>query len=354
MKETPHTETSWYMNKTLLSPILGEDEQTQAFAELAAAQHALRTHLHKCAEVAGHILNRARAAASGRQGSKNETKKFFHPDGPTEKKLRDCAHPADQESLSKALHALGGKQALYSECAGLARNVRTEKEALAPQTTEDSMETYHAQLSALEAVYIKKRNQLVTSNLRLVAAVVKKLRLQSMDFEDLMQQGAISLQKAVESFDPSKGVRFSTYAVPVIQGDLIRAMENLSHEVRIPNHLWVKMRRYNRTQEKLCMVLGRTPSHVEIAQELGIPVLEAAQLQQYQWAPVSLDAPHGPSDEGLSLGDFLMDPNAQIPGGESCAHHECSALHSEKRELTDTAVMQGLALYGVSPRREAA
>jgi hypothetical protein len=187
----------------------------------------------------------------------------------------------------------------------------------------------------LESAYIEKRNKLVTSNLRLVAAVVKKLRLRSMDWEDLMQQGAISLQKAVESFDPSKGVRFSTYAVPVIKGDLVRAMENLSHEVRIPNHLWVKIRKYNRTQEELCMVLGRTPSHVEVALELGIPVLEAARLEQYQWAPLSLDAPHGQADEGMSLGDFLMDHSAQIPGEESCAHHEWSVRDLNALDLMD-------------------
>jgi DNA-directed RNA polymerase sigma subunit (sigma70/sigma32) len=354
MKENHHTENSWYMSRTLLRPVLAEDEQAQAFAALAAAQYALRTHLHQCAEVATHILNKASEAASGRQGSKNEAKKFFQPGGPTQKKLRDCVHPANQEFLSTALHALGGKQALYSECAGLARSVRMEKEALAPQAGGDSKETYLAQLSALESAYIEKRNKLVTSNLRLVAAVVKKLRLQSMDWEDLMQQGAISLQKAVESFDPSKGVRFSTYAVPVIKGDLVRTMENLSHEVRIPNHLWVKIRKYNRTQEELCMVLGRTPSHVEVALELGIPVLEAARLEQYQWAPLSLDAPHGQADEGMSLGDFLMDHSAQIPGEESYAHHECSVRDLNALDLMDPGAFSRDAWDGGSPRREAA
>jgi DNA-directed RNA polymerase sigma subunit (sigma70/sigma32) len=354
MKEKHHTENSWHMNRTLLSPILGEEEQTQAFAALAAAQYALRTHLHQCAEVATHILTKASEAASGRQGSKNEAKKFFQPEGPTQKKLRDCVHPANLEFLSTALHALGGKQALYSECAGLARGVRMDKEALAPQVGENSKETYQAQLSTLESAYIEKRNKLVASNLRLVAAVVKKLRLQSMDWEDLMQQGAISLQKAVESFDPSKGVRFSTYAVPVIKGDLIRAMENLSHEVRIPNHLWVRIRKYNRTQEELCMVLGRPPSHVEVALELGIPVQEAARLEQYQWDPVSLDAPHGQSEEGMSFGDFLMDHGAQIPGEEWSAHHECSVSHSDALEWMDSSVFPKDAGDGVSPRREAA
>ena len=354
MKANHHTENSWYMNTISLSPILEETEQTQAFAELAAAQYALRTHLHGCAEVASHILDKARAAASGRQGSKNEAKKFFHLGGPTEKKIRDCTQPVNQEFLSKALHALGGKQALYSECAGLARNARAEKKTLTPQTTEDSSEAYHERLKTLETAYIKKRNFLVTRNLRLVAAVIKKLRFQSMDWEDLLQHGAISLQKAVESFDSSKGVKFSTYAFPVIKGDLIRAMENFGHEVRIPNHLWVKIRQYNRTQEELCIVLGRTPSHVEVALELGIPVWEAARLEQYQWDPVSLDAPHGQSEEGMSFGDFLMDHCAQIPGEGSCADYECGAPHSEAFDLMEPSCLSKHAGDGGSPRREAA
>jgi DNA-directed RNA polymerase sigma subunit (sigma70/sigma32) len=354
MRETHHVETSWYMNKTILHPILEEDEQAQAFAELAAAQDALRTHLHGCAEVATHILIKAKAAASGRQGSKNEAKKFFHTGGPTEKKLRDCTQPANQESLSTALHALGGKQALYSECAGIARNARAEKVPLAPQAKEGSRETYQAQLKTLENAYIKKRNFLVTRNLRLVAAVISKLRLQSMDWEDLLQHGAISLQKAVESFDSSKGAKFSTYAFPVIKGDLIRAMENFGHEVRIPNHLWVKIRQYNRTQEELCIALGRPPSHVEVALELGIPVQEAARLGQYQRGPVSLDAPHGQSEEGMSFGDFLMDHGAQIPGEGSCADYECGAPHSDALEWMEPSVFPKDAGDGVSPRREAA
>lgn len=348
------TEDSWYMNRISLAPILEEAEQTQAFAALAAAQYALRTHLHGCAEVAIHILNKAKAAASGRQGSKNEAKKFFHPAGPTENKLRDCAQSRDQESLSKALHALGGKQALYSECAGLARSACAENKSLTPQARQGLRETYHAQLKALETACIQKRNFLVTRNLRLVAAVIQKLRLQSMDWEDLLQHGAISLQKAVESFDSSKGVKFSTYAVPVIKGDLLRAMENFGQEVRIPNHLWVKIRRYNRTQEELCSVLGRTPSHVEVALELGIPFQEAAQLQQYQWDTVSLDAPYGQSEEGMTLGDFLMDHNAQIPGEEWSVHHECGVTHSDALEWMEPSVFTKDAGDGVSPRREAA
>lgn len=314
------------MQKTSLSPALGKQEQAQGFAAFAAARHALRTHLHECNEVAGHILTRARAAASGEEGCRNDAKKFFQQEGPTEEKLQACSQAASQEELSSVLHELGGKQALYSECLELAR---------APQSEVDSRAAYLKKLRSLNKDYITKRNHLVEGNLRLVAAVIKKLQIHSMPWEDLLQYGAISLQKAVEAFKPSRGVQFSTYAIPVIRGDLIRAMENFSHEMRLPNHIWVKIRNYNRVQGKLSMILERTPTHVEMALEMGIPVKEALQLEQYQWTPVSLDAPRGEQEDGMSLLDILVDQNTQLPGGGSSAYQEFIAPYTEGLDFVE-------------------
>jgi RNA polymerase sigma factor (sigma-70 family) len=308
---------------------LGEEEQAQAFAALAEARHALRTHLHGCKEVVSHILTRAKDAVSGGKGAKKEAKRFFHSKGPTPQKLQDCSHPANQEALSTALHALGGKQALYSECAKLAKTVRSPRKEQSPQPELDCSTAYLKQLKALEAGYLQRQGHLVVCNLRLVAAVIKKLQIQSLPWEDLLQHGAISLQKAVEYFNPSKGTKFSTYAVPVIRGDLIRAMENFSTEVRIPSHVWEKMRNYNKVESDFVFVLGRAPSPAEVALEMGITLQEAVQLQQYQWAPVSLDAPTGAQGEGIPMGDTLRDHTNQIPGSESSAYQECIAPYAD-------------------------
>jgi RNA polymerase sigma factor (sigma-70 family) len=315
------------MQKTSLSPALGKQEQALAFAAFAAAQQALRTHLHECNEVAGHILTRARAAASGEAGSRNDARKFFQSEGPTEEKLQACSQAANQEELSSALHDLGGKQALYSECLELAR---------APQPEVDSKAAYLKKLKSLNRDYITKRSHLVEGNLRLVAAVIKKLNLQSMPWEDLMQYGAISLQKAVESFNPFKNCSFSTYAVPVVRGDLIRAMENFSHQMRLPNHVWVKARQYNRVMEELSLILERTPSYVEMALEMGIPLEEALQLEQYQcWNPVSLDAPQGDQEDGMSLLDTLVDQNTQLPWGGSSEYQELTTPYAEELDFVE-------------------
>ena len=252
-----------------------------------------------------------------------------------------------------ALHRLGGKQALYAECSKLAKKIRSQKKTPPVNSEKDPGEDYLRQLKALEAVYIKVRSHLVAGNLRLVAAVLKKLSISSMPWEDLMQHGAISLQKAVESFDPTKKVRFSTFGVPVIRGDLIRALENFSNEIRKPSHVWVKMRSYNKVENELCFVLGRAPSIEEMAVELGITVQEAMQLQECQWAPVSLDAPRGEQEEGIPLGETLADPTTQFPGRESSGYHKFISPHAAEFDCVEHNVLKRYAGDGDSEGMEA-
>lgn len=156
--------------------------------------------------------------------------------------------------------------------------------------------------------------------LRLAASVITKMSVQTMDFEDLMQHGAIGVQKAVEGFDPSQCTKFSTYAVPVIRGEIIRTLENFSHEVRLPSHVWTKMREYRAVEEKLTLRFGRAPTRAEIASQMGVTVQEAVQIQQYQWDPISLASPIGSPEDNLTLEDTLIDYDAQIPGEDLWDH----------------------------------
>lgn len=307
MTKKHSNEDSWYMQKTSLSPALGRQEQERAFEAFAAARYALRTHIHET--MGSYILTRAQAAVSGESG---KDKKLFQREGPTEGKLQVCFQAASQEELSSALHELGGKQALYKECMELIKQGKAGE----AQTDLDGKVLYLMKLRALNKDYIAKRNDLVTGNLRLVASVIKELNILSLAWEDLLQSGAISLQKAVEAFNPSRGVQFSTYAVPVVRGDLIRILENFGHQIRLPSYIWSKVRQYSQRQKELTLSLERTPTYVEMALEMGITVEEALQMEQYQcWAPVSLDAPLGHEEGGMSLADTLVDKTSLPPGG---------------------------------------
>jgi len=302
------------MKSAAMAPILSDTEQTKAFEAFAAARHALRTHLHGCDSAAQHIVTRAKAAASGAKGTKNDAKKYFQPgvSGPTKEKVEHCGAVAGSHAFLEALHALGGKQALYEECL-----VRAADEST-PRTS--ASERYACELKARKSTFFKTRAVLVTNNLRLAASVITKMRVQSMAFEDLMQHGAIGIQKAVEGFNPSQGTKFSTYAVPVIRGEIIRALENFSHEVRLPSHVWTKMRQYKEVEEDLTFMFGRIPTQAEIAFEMNITVQEAVQIQQYHWDPISLASPIGSPEDNLTLEDTLIDYDAQIPGEDFWDH----------------------------------
>ena len=291
------------------APSLSDAEQAEAFEAFAAARQALKTHLHDCKSAAQHIITRARAAASGVKGTKNDAKKYFQSGGPSKEKVEACEAMAGGEGFSEALHALGGKQALYEECLVIA--------AAASKSRTDAAERYASELKARKSAFFKTRNVLVTHNLRLAASEISKMSVQSMAFEDLMQHGAIGIQKAVEGFDPTQGTKFSTYAVPVVRGLIIRSLENFSHEVRLPSHVWTRMRKYKEVEEDLTFVLGRTPSQGEIASEMGITVQEAVQMREYHWAPISLASLIGSPEDNLTLADTLFDRDAQIPGGDS-------------------------------------
>lgn len=300
------------MKNAAMEPSLSDSEQTKAFEAFAAAKQSLRTHLHGCDSAAKHILTRAKAAASGVKGTKNDAKKYFQPSGPTREKVENCEATAGSEPFSEALHALGGKQALYEECLVIAAD--------ASKVRTDATASYDCELKSRKSIFFKMRAVLVTNNLKLAASEIIKMGVQSMAFEDLMQHGAIGIQKAVEGYEPSQGTKFSTYAVPVIRGEIIRSLENFSHEVRLPSHVWTKMRKYKEVEEDLTFILGRTPTQTEIACEMGITIHEAVRMQQYHWAPISLASPIGSPEDNLTLEDTLIDYDAQIPGEEFWDH----------------------------------
>jgi len=172
-----------------MTPTLSKEEQAKAFEAFAKAKHTLRSHLHECDSVAQHIISRAKTAASGAKGTKNDAKKYFAPGGPTKEAVKNCEEVAGSTSVSEALHALAGKQALYDECLAIAAN------ASKPRT--EHAEQYARELRLRKSTFFKTRGVLVTGNLRLAASVITKIGCQAMAFEDLMQYGAIGIQKAV-------------------------------------------------------------------------------------------------------------------------------------------------------------
>ncbi|HWI52508.1 MAG TPA: RNA polymerase sporulation sigma factor SigF [Symbiobacteriaceae bacterium] len=147
------------------------------------------------------------------------------------------------------------------------------------------------------------RDELVEANLRLVRSLVSRFANTSADPEDLYQLGCIGLLKAVDRFDLSYDVRFSTYAVPLILGEIRRHLRD-DGPLRVSRGLKQLAQQARRTQEKLAGDLGREPTVAEIAGALGVAPEEVVEALDGARAPTSI---HQTVHEGEGDPIYLLD-----------------------------------------------
>lgn len=115
----------------------------------------------------------------------------------------------------------------------------------------------------------ESRDRLVNCNLKLIFNLVQRFSQRGYELEDLFQIGTIGLIKAIDKFDFSYGVKFSTYAVPMIIGEIRRFLRD-DHPIKVPRSYKELVYKVNRTREQLSSTLGREPTIGEIAEELGV------------------------------------------------------------------------------------
>ena len=117
-------------------------------------------------------------------------------------------------------------------------------------------------LKRMQAGDPKARDQLITGNLRLVLSVIQRFTNRGENLDDLFQVGCIGLMKAIDHFDISQGVRFSTYAVPMVIGEIRRHLRDFS-PVRVSRSLKDIAYKAMQAKEKLTSSLGREPTIME-------------------------------------------------------------------------------------------
>lgn len=132
-----------------------------------------------------------------------------------------------------------------------------------------------------------KREETIANNIGLVHACAHRFKGRGIEYEDLFQAGCVGLCKATDAFDEERGVRFSTYAVPVILGEMRRLFRDggALKVSRILKELSVKI---NRQREALSTAYGREPSVTEIAEALGVPEEQVVEAICAIAPPISL------------------------------------------------------------------
>ena len=151
------------------------------------------------------------------------------------------------------------------------------------------------------------RNELVTAHLGLAEYLARRFDNRGEQVDDLVQVASVGLVKAVDRFDPSRGLEFATYATPTIVGELKRHFRDKGWAVRVPRRIQELHLRLGPAVAALGQALGRSPTIAEIARHAGASeeeVLEAIEAGN-AYRTTSLDAPVRGDDPGQSLGDRL-------------------------------------------------
>jgi len=157
------------------------------------------------------------------------------------------------------------------------------------------------------------RDALVAANLRFVVSIAKTYRSPKHSILDLVNEGNLGLIRAARRFDERKGVRFISYAIWYVKQAILRSISEYARVMRLPTNVTDRIKMVNKAQDRMIALNGREPTLEELAEELGLELLDVKKAMDMAKTDLSIDAATGDDDDGDALSAFIESDSYPAP-----------------------------------------
>lgn len=199
------------------------------------------------------------------------------------------------------------------------------------------------------------REKLVMSHLNLVRFIANKFKNRGEPIDDLVQVGYLGLLKAIDRFDPARGLEFTTFATPTIMGEIKRHFRDKGWSVRVPRRLQELSAKVNQATDTLTSQLQRSPTIAEIAEYLDVTVDEVLEAMESSsaYSSVSLEAPSGMEDDDApSVIDRYATEDEELAFTDDriIIEEALASFSPREREVIEMRFLQGMTQIEIAEK----